>query len=236
MDTTARAWHEALAGRLKALGLRCGLHLPFFDLQPGSADALVRAATTQRLRRAVDMARLYDPVHMVGHARYDHLLYARSERHWRERAVETWAEALAAWPGHPPLWLENTYEPDPAPVAAMARALDAAIPGRAGLCLDAGHWFSFAEGSARGNLEEWLDAFAADLGHLHLHDNDGSGDQHLGMGAGAIGWEAFFAALAERDLAPTATFEAHAEDTLAVTLDYLREHPGLVRALAARAG
>ncbi|GFK92888.1 hypothetical protein NNJEOMEG_00716 [Fundidesulfovibrio magnetotacticus] len=223
MDTVAPAWHEALAARLKSLGLRCGLHLPFFDLQPGSADSLVRRATAERLKRAVETARVYGAVHLVGHARYDHLLYVRSEDAWRERAVETWAEALSAWPGHPPLWLENTYEPHPGPVAAMAEALDAAIPGRAGLCLDAGHWFSFARGREQDDLQRWLDAFAPSLGHLHLHDNDGSADQHLGMGDGFMDWEAFFQALEARGLAPTATYEAHTEETLAVTLRYLRE-------------
>ena len=43
MDTATARWHKDTAARLADHGLTASLHLPFFDLQPGSADALAEA-------------------------------------------------------------------------------------------------------------------------------------------------------------------------------------------------
>ena len=224
MDMAPASWHRELAKRLDDEGLRASLHLPFFDLQPGSADELVRQASQDRLARAMDVARVYRPAHLVGHARYDHLLYMFSHAQWLERSTRTWSAALAAWPGHPPLYLENTFEPDPSTVAAVAAALRERGE-NAGLCLDMGHWHSFAGGRERDNLGEWLDAFAPLLGHLHLHDNDGSFDQHRGLGQGDIPWQAFFTGLAQRGLTPSVTFEPHTDEAFEAAMEFVARRP-----------
>lgn len=212
MDTADAAWHRRVRSILGEAGVRPALHLPFFDLQPGAADSLVREATRERLRRAVGIAREYGVTHMVGHVAYERFLYIRSYPDWRERAADTWAAALESWPDHPPLHLENVHEVDPATVSGMALALRERLPdraGRIGICFDIGHWHSFAGGRDRKNLVQWLAALAPVLTHLHLHDNDGSFDQHLAPGAGDIPWEAFFAALPTLGCSPTVTFETH---------------------------
>lgn len=229
MDAVDLDWHRALAARLRDAGRTPALHLPFFDLQPGSADSLVLAACRERLRRAMEVARIYQPAHMIGHVRYDPLLYMRSYGPWRKRAVATWKATLAAWPEHAPLFLENTFEFDPSTVAGVVEELAPTGhddgEGLVALCLDVGHWFSFSEGKDRHNLEAWLDAYGTRLKHLHLHDNDGSFDQHRGMGQGDIDWTAFFNALDQRGLTPTVTFEPHAEDALDATRAFVRAHP-----------
>lgn len=222
MDEADERWHRGMARRLAEAGLSCSLHLPFFDLQPGSADDLVRGASRERLVKAMEVARIYGPAHLVGHARYDHLLYVRSYDAWLARSLETWSAVLDAWPGHPPLYLENTFEPDPATVARVAAELRRERGEGVGLCLDVGHWHSFAEGARRGNLDQWLDSFGPLLSHLHLHDNDGSGDQHRGLGQGAIPWEAFFEGLGARGLSPTVTFEPHSPDAFHAAMDFVR--------------
>ncbi|QLA17948.1 sugar phosphate isomerase/epimerase family protein [Desulfolutivibrio sulfoxidireducens] len=212
MDAATPAWHARIQDRLAAVGAHVALHLPFFDLQPGAADSLILQATRERLCRAMRIARTYRPAHLVGHVAYDRFLYIRSYPAWRERAVETWAQALKEWPDHPPLHLENTFETDPATVSGMAQALRARLPdhaGRIGVCFDIGHWHSFAGGHALRNLDQWLHTLAPTLTHLHLHDNDGSFDQHLGPGMGDIPWPAVFAALNGLGLTPTVTFEPH---------------------------
>jgi sugar phosphate isomerase/epimerase len=224
MDMTDLNWHVRMAERLGREGLSCSLHLPFFDLQPGSADALVLEATRRRLSLAMEVARIYAPSHLVGHARYDHLLYMHSHQSWLARAGATWRAALAGWPNHPPLYLENTFEPDPRSVATVAGELCRQEDGPVGLCLDLGHWYSFAGGKDKDNLDSWLEAFGGKLGLLHLHDNDGSFDHHLGLGQGRIPWAEVFAGLAKRDLRPRVTFEPHGEEALSATLAFVAEH------------
>ena len=225
MDMVDMAWHRDMAARLKSEGLTAALHLPFFDLQPGSADDLIRGACRERLCRAMKVAQVYEPAHLIGHAKYDHLLYMRTYPLWLDRALNTWGAMLTAWPDHPPLYLENTFEPDPATVAGVVEKLRETHGERVGRCLDVGHWYSFSEGHRLSNLDKWLDAFAPLLSHLHLHDNDGSFDQHKGLGQGDIPWEAFFEGLARRGLTPSVTFEPHTEEAFQAAMEFVRGRP-----------
>ena len=229
LDAVGPDWHREAARRFADAGIAATVHLPFFDLQPGSADVRIRAASRERLRSALDIAALYAPKRLVGHAAYDRFLYIRSFADWAERAADTWATVLAAWPEHPPLCLENTHETDPATVAgaveAVRQRLAPQAAGRIGVCFDVGHWHSFAGGKQRGNLDAWLDALAPYLLHLHLHDNDGSFDQHLGPGQGEIPFDAIFAGLAARRLRPTATFEPHTPEAFEAALAFAASRP-----------
>jgi sugar phosphate isomerase/epimerase len=227
LDATDAAFHRELARLFADAEVPVTVHLPFFDLQPGSADAGIRAASRDRLLGALDVAALYAPKRLVGHAAYNRFLYMHSFPDWAQRSADTWAAVLATWPGHPPLCLENTHETDPQTVAGAIAALRARLPEQAapsvGACFDVGHWFSFAEGKARDNLDAWLDALAPYLLHLHLHDNDGSFDQHLGPGQGEIPFAAIFDGLAVRQLTPTATFEPHTPEAFDAALAFVKE-------------
>lgn len=229
MDAKTPAWHREMAARLHEAGLPCTLHLPFFDLQPGSADARIRAASHDRLLAAMETAAIYAPDRLVGHAAYNRFLYIRSFPDWAARSADTWADVLAAWPGHPPLCLENTYETDPATVSGAVAALRQRLPEgerkTVGVCFDVGHWFSFAGGKGQGNLDAWIEALTPYLTHLHLHDNDGSFDQHLGPGQGEIPFDALFAGLAARGLRPTATFEPHTPEAFEAALAFAAARP-----------
>jgi len=227
LDSVPLAWHRITAKRIADAGLAASVHLPFFDLQPGSVDPLVIAAARTRLRQAVEVAAVYQPRHLVAHAAYDRFLYMHSYQHWRDRAAQTFSLALAGWPEHPPLFLENTHETSPIHVAGLAEALAELSPGsvRTGICFDIGHWFSFGEGHGKNHLDDWLDVFAPHLGHLHLHDNDGSFDHHLGLGHGDVPWETVFAQLARRSLTPTVTFEPHTPEDTQHTMEFIAEHP-----------
>lgn len=225
MDTTAvqdlpESWHRDTARRLREAGLACAVHLPFFDLHPGSFNDAVLRASRETLERAASLAQVYGPKHMVGHVAWDGSQHAAAPEKWLERSLATWEGVLAACEAK--LWLENTHEREPGRVRSVVDGLPAS---RAGICFDAGHWFSFARGAARDDMDRWLDAFAPRLAHLHLHDNDGSGDQHLGMGEGSIPWEALFAGLEARGVRPTATLEPHDEAGFETSLAWLAAHP-----------
>lgn len=216
-------WHRETARRLAEAGLPCAAHLPFFDLHPGSLNDAVLAASRDTLRRGADLAALYGPRHMVGHVAFDHSQHHAAFDAWLERACGTWEAVLAACGA--PVCLENTHERDPGPVAALVDALASRFGTRAGICLDVGHWHSFALGVQRRDLWRWLDAFAPRLAHLHLHDNDGSDDQHLGLGAGSLPLDDLFGGLMARGLHPTATLEPHDEASFAASRAWLAARP-----------
>ncbi len=215
------AWHRETAAALRKAELPCAVHLPFFDLQPGSRDEYILQATRRRLESVRDIVGIYGPRHMIAHGGHTHL-YADSRREWLERAVSTWSGFMRSWPGHPPLYLENVYEADPQPLQDLLAGL---AGHNAGVCFDAGHWHSFSGGCRKKNLSGWIAALGPYVKHLHLHDNDGSLDGHLGLGQGTIPWEALFAELAKSAVHPGVTIEPHTAQDLGHSLDFMQRHP-----------
>jgi sugar phosphate isomerase/epimerase len=220
LDSTSPARHAENARIFHDAGLACAVHLPFFDLHPGSLDPLARQACTQRLLHALDAARVYEPAHFVAHLDYNHLTYATFQGQWLENSLATWETVLAH--AGAPLFLENVFERSPQHHVRVLTELG----GRAGACLDLGHWHSFARGGELGNLDEWLTALGPFPLHLHLHDNDGSTDQHLGLGLGAVPWGLLWDFLAKRKAPVTVTFEPHTKDDFLATEAYLARNTG----------
>lgn len=226
MDTYAvqdldMRWHAETAVRFADVGLSCGIHLPFFDLAPGSLNDHILQATRTTLLRAIEISQVYKPTHFVGHPNYEagqHNLYYSD---WLSRSRETWAQLLNQDQSNAQLFLENTFELTPEPLVDLVELLP---ENRVGHCFDVGHWHSFAKGSQRNDLLEWLTAFSPRLGHLHLHDNDGSGDQHLALGTGTIPLLELFDYIQANELSPTATLEPHTEDAFPASIEYLEAH------------
>lgn len=219
LDRFDPAWHSGTARIFHQAGLTCAVHLPFFDLHPGSLDKLARQAFRDRLAQAVDVAGVYAPRHLVAHFDYNPVTYAHFKSQWLEHAVAGW-DWLLGRIGDTPLYLENVFEQEPEIPVSVLTALD----GRVGACLDLGHWHCFAAGAVRKNLGTWLQALKPFLMHLHLHDNDGSSDQHLGLGLGCIPWNELWAYLDTTSTPVGATLEPHTAADFAVTRAYLDKH------------
>ena len=216
LETYPLSWHAEKARIFHDAGLKCAVHLPFFDLHPGSLDPLIRRATRERLLAAMETARVYEPAHFIAHLGYNHLTYANFQEQWTRHAVQTWS--LLAGHACAPIFLENVFEEGPEHHVRVLGALE----GRAGACLDLGHWHCFAAGARKGDLHRWLTALAPFRLHLHLHDNDGESDAHLGLGLGTIPWDRLWSGLADREF--TTTFEPHTETDFLATQAYLRDH------------
>ena len=234
------SWHRDLAARFHAAGLRCSVHLPFMETEPCSPDPALRAASRAKLHRAAAIAKIYKAAHMIGHpyfrAESDAAPHGGPSAAWMEHALATWQDMPDI--ANAPLFLENTYEHAPAPVAALVAALCAArgeTPlerASVGICFDIGHWHSFAGCTHPAELEPWLEAFAPFRLHLHLHDNTGEGDFHMGMGAGTIPLPALFASLAARRKKVTASLEPHDITAFLASVSWLDAHPDVARAIA----
>jgi sugar phosphate isomerase/epimerase len=215
------SWHRDLAKRLTAAHLPCAVHLPFFDLQPGSLDDFILEATRKRLESVKRISEMYMPVHLVAHAGYTGL-YVEFYDEWLKRARETWARFMDGWPGHPPLFLENVYEKSTQPLVDLFAGLSGH---NTGMCFDTGHWHSFSGGNKAGTVREWVTQLKGFIRHLHVHDNDGSCDQHLGLGQGAFPWDDFFGALAENAVRHTMTLEPHTPHDMEESLEFIKKHP-----------
>ncbi len=223
-------FHQETAARFHDAGLRCAVHLPFFDLSPGSMNDRVLAATRDTIRRAAELAALYTPAHLVGHPHHNRGEHAPHMARWLERSTETWRTILDTLPGVP-LFLENTFDLTPQAILTLLEELakqtrqTKQTDTRTGFCLDIGHWHTFARGWQKQDLDAWLTAIGSRLGHLHLHDNDGSDDQHAGLGAGTIPLEELFNILRRNEIRPSATLEPHDEGAFNISRAYLKAHP-----------
>lgn len=227
IDECSIQWHSNISNQIKAANLKCSIHLPFMDLNFGSSDPMMAKSAVTRMKKAFEIAKIYQPQHLIAHAGYDFNFYAHTYSQWAERERDNWLEVLHTWPNHPPLYLENTFEKEPQLVTHLIDLLRENISNEykqtIGMCFDIGHWFSFAQGKTKKNLADWIASAKNHIRHLHLHDNDGSFDQHLGLGNGQIPWVEAITILNENSLHPTITFEPHVENGIETTLNFLNQ-------------
>lgn len=194
---------------------RVTVHLPFGDLTPGSPDPKVRELARGRLMQAGQWARRLGAVQAVMHTGYDGRLH-RPETDYAQRLADNLAPFLELLAGFGcRLALENTFEPEPAPLLVMQRALaEKTAPGLVGFCLDVGHVLAFAQ----ARLPVWWGALTPHLLEMHLHDNPGGSDDHLPPGAGMVDWAFLRQGLDALPFRPILTLEPHREGDLWASL------------------
>ena len=203
LDTLDCGAAQDLGRQLQRAGLRCCLHAPFLDLNPASEDLDIRSLARRRFEQTLDFAAAVGAGHIVFHPGYDPWRYARSPRAWLENSLIFWLPLVdRAHSLDLTLCLENIFEKTPDQLAELLRSLDSPHLRH---CFDIGHWHLFS----RTSLAQWFEQLGPFLSHLHLHDNRGRGDDHRPIGKGKIDFEAFFTAIDNLGVQPTATLEAH---------------------------
>lgn len=227
------ARHKEVSAIIKDHGLSCAIHLPFYEVHPGTVDSAKWRKSQDILLRSLEIAAWYDPDHLIGHPEYEPQLDSRSAfsgtvapdladcpgERWLDQSAKAWDEVLSHSPAR--LYLENTCDQSPRAILSLLEMLQ----DQAAMCFDIGHWFSAAGGSRLRNLSKWIDLLAGRLGHLHLHDNHGREDLHLGIGRGDIDFDEFLNLLKAHGLTPTLTLEAHSLDHLDQSLAWLDRLP-----------
>lgn len=207
---------QRVADTLKSADIRPSLHAPFFDLNPGALDPLVREVTATRLCQALDVAQRLNSRLMVIHPGVDKWRYPNLEQSWCEHAKNFFeplsrrAEAIDCR-----LALENIYEETPDVLVELVDDLDSKWFGH---CFDIGHWHLFG----KRPIAEWFDAIGPKLVHLHLHDNHGRSDEHLPVGSGTIDFRPLVSGLAPLAEQPSITLEAHSLEHLTQSLSVSR--------------
>lgn len=222
LQTLPEARFQAIAEQLQHHNIPCTVHLPFWDLHPGSFDDHILQATRQTLRLAMERAALLRPEHLVGHNAFDPIQHVPRMDDFLQRCIGTWEQAATMLNPGSRLLLENTHETTPEVLRQVLSGLCQRVAAeRVGVCFDIGHWACFHGGLWKNDLEHWLDSLAPYLAACHIHDNDGSGDQHCAPGDGHIPFGRFFAALRDRHLTPTLVLEAHGEDAIQGAMQFL---------------
>lgn len=193
---------------LLSAGVRPSIHAPFFDLNPGALDPLIRDVTYRRLQQTMDFAARLNAHLMVIHPGVDKWRYPNLEHAWQAQATTFFQNLIdLAERCDCRLALENIYEETPSILVSLVETIDSKWFGH---CYDVGHWKLFG----KRPMEEWLEALGARLFHLHLHDNFGNADEHLPVGEGSIDFMPLKEHLFRTGLQPSMTLEAHSVDHL----------------------
>lgn len=204
------------AETLEKAGLRPRVHAPFFDLNPGALDPLIRQATRQRLEQTLRVAGQLHADLIVVHPGVDKWRYPRLEHVWLDLALEFFpplveqAESIDCR-----LAIENIYEESPDTLVQLVSGIASDFFGH---CFDAGHWHLFG----RRPMDEWLSSIDSRLFHLHLHDNHGRADEHLPVGDGTINFSPLLKHLKLMTATPSITLEARSLEELQRSLQEVK--------------
>lgn len=193
-------------------------HAPYVDIAPLVTDPFVKEAVVRRMDWAFDSARELNAEGVIVHLctplrRIDHNLDL-----WIERQMDFWRPFVErAEKEETFLYLENSYEPDPAFLVFLCERLRSKM---VKICFDVGH-IGILSG---GTLNEWLTAAGSRIGYLHLHNNDGHEDLHASLGDGRLDFRTLLPRLGETvDKNSTSIIEVDSVTDLVASLKYLDE-------------
>lgn len=208
----------AIAAAFREQGLKCTMHGPYVDLNPGSTERLVREATLHRYHQTLDAAEILRPRVIVLHPGYDRWRYGENREQWLKNSIETFGEILVrAERIGCTLAVENIFEEDPSTLKALLDAIDSPLFRH---CFDTGHWNLFV----KVGMEEWFAQMGRYIAEVHIHDNFGTKDDHNAIGDGNINFDLFFSLLEQHAPDAAWTLEAHSKETLEKALLKIRNY------------
>ena len=216
LDSMDNALLDQVRQVLATAQVRPTVHAPFFDLNPGALDPLVRQVTYQRLQQSLSVAGKLNTHLMVIHPGVDKWRYPNLEQTWMALAKDFFPPLIEQAAGYGcRLAIENIYEETPDTLVQLVDGINSEWFGH---CFDAGHWHLFG----KRPMAEWLKAIGPKLFHLHLHDNHGRADEHLPVGDGTIDFSPLQFHLRNTSTLPSMTLEAHSIEHLQRSLRQVR--------------
>ncbi len=213
-DESSVARHrQAISG----IALR-SLHGCFWDLCPGSRDAIVREAARQRFEQSWLVATRLDVQHIVFHHGY--VPHTSEPDGWLKRTTEFWLSFLEGKDQNISFHIENILDWEPQLLSDVVKSINHP---NVDINLDIGH----AHCESRTPVLKWIEQLGGQIGYVHMHDNHGQRDEHLGFGQGTLPLEE--ACIALNEYAPNAIWALEAEGAgIQQSIDWLREK-GIVK-------
>ena len=172
------------------------LHAPFWDLNLGSKNPDVKAATMKAYNYAYNIAKELGCTEIVVHNGFvPNTSYYTG---WVKNATAFWQEFFKDKDDSITMMIENQCEEDS---EVLKMEIDSVNDSRLKVCLDIGH----ANANSNMPVEEWIKSLNNRIGYLHLHNNHGKvsgrpsylNDEHLGLTDGTIDIEKTFKLLEE---------------------------------------
>ncbi len=156
------------------------VHLPFFGLNLGSKEILIRKISREIIKKGIDFSLDLNVKKGVLHTGLIPLLPKNSIQRWLDNFYFELENLLNySSKNNFTILLENTYESDG---ELFQKIFDRFDEENLKMCLDIAHVNCFS----KMNSETWQNEFFDKIVHYHLSDNFGKDDEHLPLGKGNI--------------------------------------------------
>lgn len=161
------------------------LHAPFWDLNLGSKNSLIKDITMKTFNYAYKIAKQLGCTEIVVHNGF--VPNTSFYQGWVKNATNFWKEFFADKDDSITMMIENQCEEDS---EVLKMEIDSVNDSRLKICLDVGH----AHANSNMSVEDWITSLGERIGYLHLHNNHGKiqgrpsymNDEHLGLTDGTI--------------------------------------------------
>ncbi|HHZ18083.1 MAG TPA: sugar phosphate isomerase/epimerase [Acholeplasmataceae bacterium] len=194
LDPRQQEDYTAGIGKIKAdfPAVEVVMHLPYgpaHDL----GDFVKAGAVVELLKNAIDYAVRFDVTKLTLHLGYAN---PEIERAVSLRHIESVLKDLTAYAATRRMEVMIENMPGPKELGYSPEEIKTLIArvgaGNLKFILDTGHAYL-----SDFSIEEYIDALASNLRHIHFSDNDGSGDQHARLGSGTIDFHSVLKKLKE---------------------------------------
>jgi len=161
------------------------LHAPFWDLNLGTKNSMIKEATKKAFNYAYSVAKALGCTEIVVHNGF--VPNTSFYEGWVRNATAFWQEFFADKDNSIIMMIENQCEEDS---EVLKMEIDSVNDSRLKICLDIGH----AHANSNMSVEDWIKTLGDRIGYLHIHDNHGKvlgrpsylNDEHLGINMGTM--------------------------------------------------
>lgn len=177
---------DAIIHQYETMGIPEGstMHGAFFDVVVFSADARIREISKLRMKQSMDIAKRIGLRGVVFHTNCNPMLASEGYDNNVVSMTASYLEELLREYQEIEIYLENMFDDSPKILKEISQRL--VKYSNYGVCLDYAH-----ASISKTPMQDWVDALAPYLKHIHINDNDLKKDLHLPLGEGQINWNQF---------------------------------------------
>ena len=198
------------------------LHAPFWDLNLGTKNTMIKEVTMKTFNYAYDVAKKLGCTEIVVHNGF--VPNTSFYEGWVRNATAFWQEFFADKDDSIVMMIENQCEEDS---EVLKMEIDSVNDPRLKVCLDIGHAYA----NSNMSVEDWIKTLGNRIGYLHLHNNHGKvqgrpsymNDEHLGINMGTKNISKVLSLLEEN--CPNAIWNIECK------LDYIEESVEVLKSL-----